>query len=51
MQKPITFTNSTNSLDSFKTDLLFCGLYEGEKINKIFGNMVSEAVKIESFKG
>ena len=51
MQKPITFTSSNSSLNSFKTDLIFCGLYEGEKINKDLGNTASEAVKIESFKG
>jgi len=51
MQKPITFTSSNSSLNSFKTDLIFCGLYEGEKINKDLGDTVSEAVKIESFKG
>ena len=51
MQNPITFSSSNSSLNSFKTDLLFCGLYESEKINEDLGNTVSEAVKIESFKG
>jgi len=51
MKNPITFTSSNSSLNSFKTDLIFCGLYEGEKINKDLGNTVSEVVKIESFKG
>ena len=46
MQNPITFTNSNNSLSSFKTDLIFCGLYEGEKINKDLGNTVSDAIKV-----
>ena len=51
MQNPITFSSSNSSLNSFKTDLIFCGLYEGGKINKDLENTVSEAVKIESFTG
>ena len=55
MQNNITFENYKKDLSSHKTDLLVCGLFEGEKVNteidKLFDNNLSKAIKIESFKG
>jgi len=55
MQNNITFENYKGNLSSHKTELLVCGLFEGEnvspEIDKLFDNNLSKAIKIESFKG
>ena len=51
MQNTISFISSNSSINTFKTDLFFCGLFENKKINKILDSKVSKAIAIESFKG
>ena len=51
MQSLINFTTSTKTLKSHKTDLMVCGLFNGEKFTNSFGKNVDDAISIESFKG
>ena len=55
MRNNISFKNFMGNLSSHKSELLVCGVFEGEKIDtildKIVNNSLSKAVKTDSFKG
>jgi len=55
MSNKMTFKASNTKLNKFKTKLLVVGMFENENVDKkldqLFDNKISNAVKLESFKG